>query len=65
MEEDVPRDESEVRKHFGQSFLRNVTESRAFWEGDDDTGVLPTASLEEKKNIKMKKKHYSMHKLKP
>lgn len=49
MEEDVPRDESEVRKHFGQSFLRNVTESRAFWEGDDDTGVLPTASLEEKK----------------
>lgn len=57
MEEDVPRDESEVRKHFGQGFLRNVTESRAFRESDDDTGVLPTASLEEKiKKIRIKKK---------
>ncbi len=43
MKEDAPRDESEVCKDFGQSFLWNVTESRAFWESDDDTGVFPTA----------------------
>lgn len=40
-EEDAPRDESQVCKDFGQSFLRNVAESRAFWEGDDDTGIFP------------------------
>ncbi len=45
-EEDAPRDESEVCKDFGQSFLWNVTESRAFWEGDDDAGVFPTAPWE-------------------
>lgn len=44
----VPRDEGEVRKHFGQSFLWNVTESRALWEGDDDAGIFPTASLKRK-----------------
>lgn len=43
MKEDTPRDESEVVKDFGQSFLWNVTESRAFGEGDDDAGIFPTA----------------------
>lgn len=46
--EDVPGNEGEVRKHFGQSFLWNVTESRALWECDDDAGIFPTASWKKK-----------------
>lgn len=45
----IPRDEGEVRKHFGQGVLRNVTESRALWEGDDDAGLFATASLWKKR----------------
>lgn len=41
--EDAPRDESQVCKDFGQSFLWNVAEGRAFWEGDDDTEIFPSA----------------------
>lgn len=47
----VPRDEGEVRKHFGQSFLWNVTESRALREGDDDAGIFATASLKRKHSL--------------
>lgn len=50
-EDVVPRDESEICKHFGQSFLWNVTESRALWEGDDDAGVFATAPLGKKRFI--------------
>lgn len=51
VEEVVPRDEGEVRKHFGQSFLWNVTKSRALWKGDDDAGIFPTASLKRKDSM--------------
>lgn len=57
--ENTPRDESEVVKNFGESFLWNVTESWAFWESDDNAGVFPTAPWEaQKQSLSFKDTRY-------